>query len=284
MRSPAALCILLRSVGADVLDGPPYRLSINASVGATLAVARRSMHLVTLCRGRRPRRPAQAWYRSPWRASGGSLSFSGERKGGKNAAKTNGFGFFARAWCGMYRDLSAPRIKRYKPALCFRIAFCAYPPRRAPRLCCLSKQGSPLRLPAGGAEPRPYEALSLKQCVGETLAVARRSMHLVTLCRGRRPRRPAQGWHRSPWRASGGSLSFCGERKGGKNAAKTNGFGFLARAWCGMHRDLSAPRIKRYKPALCFRIVFCAYPPRRAPRLCCLSKQGSPLRLPAGGA
>ena len=27
--------------------------------------------------------------------------------------------------------------------------------------------------------------------------------------------------------ASGGSLSFCGERKGGKNAAKTNGFGIL---------------------------------------------------------
>ena len=162
MRSPAALCILLRSVMAGVLDGPPYRLSINASVGATLAVARRSMHLVTLCRGRHPRRPAQAWHRSPWRASGGSLSFCDERRGGKNAAKTNGFGFLARAWCGMYRDLSAPRIKRYKPALCFRIAFCVYPPRRAPRLCCLSKQGSPLRLPAGGAEPpRPYEALSL---------------------------------------------------------------------------------------------------------------------------
>ena len=131
------------------------------------------MHLVTLCRGRRPRRPAQAWHRSPWRASDGSLSFCGERKGGKNAAKTNGFGFLARAWCGMYRDLSAPRIKRYKPDLCFRIAFCAYPPRRAPRLCCLSKQGSPLHLPAGGAEPRPYEALSLKQCVGATLSVAR---------------------------------------------------------------------------------------------------------------
>ena len=30
-----------------------------------------------------------------------------------------------------------------------------------------------------------------------------------------------------PHLASGGSLSFCGERKGGKNAAKTNGFGIL---------------------------------------------------------
>ena len=27
--------------------------------------------------------------------------------------------------------------------------------------------------------------------------------------------------------ASGGSIYFCGERKGGKNAAKTNGFGIL---------------------------------------------------------
>ena len=33
---------------------------------------------------------------------------------------------------------------------------------------------------------------------------------------------------RNPLRhASGGSLSFCGERKGEKNAAKTNGFGIL---------------------------------------------------------
>ena len=31
----------------------------------------------------------------------------------------------------------------------------------------------------------------------------------------------------APAYASGGSLSFCGERKGGKNAAKTNGFGIL---------------------------------------------------------
>ena len=58
-----------------------------------------------------------------------------------------------------------------------------------------------------------------------------------------------------PHLASGGSLSFCGERKGGKNAAKTNGFGILARAWRGMCRDLSAPRIKWYKPAPCFRTV-----------------------------
>ena len=58
-----------------------------------------------------------------------------------------------------------------------------------------------------------------------------------------------------PENASGGSLSFTSERKGGKNAAKTNGFGFLARAWYGKYRGLSAPRMKQYKSVPCFRIV-----------------------------
>ena len=31
--------------------------------------------------------------------------------------------------------------------------------------------------------------------------------------------------------------------------------GFLARAWCGEHRDLLPPRIKRCKPVPCFRTV-----------------------------
>ena len=35
-----------------------------------------------------------------------------------------------------------------------------------------------------------------------------------------------------------GVLSVTSDRKYPKNAAKTNGFGFLARAWCGEHRDL----------------------------------------------
>ena len=55
--------------------------------------------------------------------------------------------------------------------------------------------------------------------------------------------------------ASGGSLSFTSERKGEKNAAKTNGFGFLARAWYGKYRGPSAPRMKQYKSVPCFRIV-----------------------------
>ena len=52
-----------------------------------------------------------------------------------------------------------------------------------------------------------------------------------------------------------GVLSVTSDRKYPKNAAKTNGFGFLARARCGKCRDLSPPRIKRYNLAPCFRIV-----------------------------
>ena len=55
--------------------------------------------------------------------------------------------------------------------------------------------------------------------------------------------------------ASGGALSVTSDRKYPKNAAKTNGFGILARAWCGMYRGLSSPRIKQYKSVPCFRIV-----------------------------
>ena len=55
--------------------------------------------------------------------------------------------------------------------------------------------------------------------------------------------------------ASGGVLSVTSDRKYPKNAAKTNGFGILARAWCGMYRGLLSPRIKQYKSVPCFRIV-----------------------------
>ena len=58
-----------------------------------------------------------------------------------------------------------------------------------------------------------------------------------------------------PINASGRALSVTSDRKYPKNAAKTNGFGFLARAWCGEHRDLLPPRIKRCKPVPCFRTV-----------------------------
>ena len=73
------------SVGADAYIGPPHRTSCYAN------------------------------------ASGGVLSVTSDRKYPKNAAKTNGFGILARAWCGMYRGLSSPRIKQYKSVPCFRI-------------------------------------------------------------------------------------------------------------------------------------------------------------------
>ena len=50
------------------------------------------------------------------------LSAIGGRKYPKNAAKTNGFGFLARARYGAYRNHSTPRIKQCKLVPCFRIA------------------------------------------------------------------------------------------------------------------------------------------------------------------
>ena len=55
--------------------------------------------------------------------------------------------------------------------------------------------------------------------------------------------------------ASGGALSVTSDRKYPKNAAKTNGFGILARSWCGKCRKSSPSRIKRRKSVPCFRIV-----------------------------
>ena len=85
-----------------------------------------------------------------------------------------------------------------------------------------------------------------------------------------RPQRPPclkGGWHGEavtggfftaplvPINASGGVLSVTSDRKYPKSAAKTNGFGFLARAWRGKYRNPFTPRIKPYNPAPCFRTV-----------------------------
>ena len=55
--------------------------------------------------------------------------------------------------------------------------------------------------------------------------------------------------------ASGGPLSFCGERKGGKNAVKTKVLKSFPRLRCRLHRS-SLPRVSgcaNFAP--CFRIV-----------------------------
>ena len=59
----------------------------------------------------------------------------------------------------------------------------------------------------------------------------------------------------APHIASGGALSVTSDRKCPKNAAKIHGFGFLARAWCSLRRNSSAPRIEQRISALCFRIA-----------------------------
>ena len=61
---------------------------------------------------------------------------------------------------------------------------------------------------------------------------------------------------RNPLRhASGGSLSFCGERKGEKNAAKTKVLGSFPRLRCRPYGKSSATRTKRSSLPPCFRIV-----------------------------
>ena len=89
--------------------------------------------------------------------------------------------------------------------------------------------------------------------------------------------------------ASGGSLSFCGERKGGKNAAKTHGFGILSAAEVPSVPVPSCPA-NWFLQILCLafasslRLI-----PRRAPRLCwfggtgktsALTVRWGPLALP----
>ena len=109
----------------------------------------------------------------PENASGGSLSFTSERKGGKNAAKTNGFGFLARAWYGKYRGPSAPRMKQHKSVPCFRIVSdsihrdalraCAARPNRA-ALCVYR---------AGRCRHRPLRNSNTIRCVGAGFYPAR---------------------------------------------------------------------------------------------------------------
>ena len=68
--------------------------------------------------------------------------------------------------------------------------------------------------------------------------------------------------------ADRGSLSFCGERKGGKNAAKTNGFGILSAAGVPA---VSVPSCPANWSVQILRLAFASslrIHPRRATRLC----------------
>ena len=60
-----------------------------------------------------------------------------------------------------------------------------------------------------------------------------------------------------PINASGGVLSVTSDRKYPKNAAKTNGFGFLARAWCGEHRDLLPRELNGANLSRAFALSLC---------------------------
>ena len=59
-------------------------------------------------------------------ASGGALSFCGERKGGKNAVKTKVLKSFPRLKCCLYRSPSATRIKISKFRALLLHGLCVY--------------------------------------------------------------------------------------------------------------------------------------------------------------
>ena len=92
------------------------RLAATIVAGNRLARRWAGCHGEAVTEGSTHRTPCYA------NASGGALSVTSDRKCPKNAAKTNGFGFLARARCRTYRDPSTPRITRRKPVSCFRIA------------------------------------------------------------------------------------------------------------------------------------------------------------------
>ena len=64
--------------------------------------------------------------RSESNASGGVLSFCGERKGGKNAVKTKVLKSFPRLKCCLYRSPSATRIKISKFRALLSHGLCVY--------------------------------------------------------------------------------------------------------------------------------------------------------------
>ena len=84
----------------------------------------------------------------------------------------------------------------------------------------------------------------------------------------------------APAYASGGSLSFCGERKGGKNAAKTKVLESFPWAECCLHRFPSAVRmgVSKFHSLLSHCLCVCSRWPLTRARAA-LAQQGCPLRL-----
>ena len=112
-------------------------------------------------------------------ASGGPLSFFGERKGGKNAVKTKVLKSFPRLRCRLHRS-SLPRVSgcaNFAP--CFRIVSASPSATRSALVLPWRDGRRPLRLPCGAMwASRPTERLT------------------VDVRKGRPPGRPESGLHR----------------------------------------------------------------------------------------
>ena len=95
-------------------------------------------------------------------ASGGPLSFFGERKGGKNAVKTKVLKSFPRLRCRLHRS-SLPRVSgcaNFAP--CFRIVSASPSATRSALVLPWRDGGRPLRLPhSGRRDAAPYGGLSV---------------------------------------------------------------------------------------------------------------------------
>ena len=129
-------------------------------------------------------------------ASGGPLSFFGERKGGKNAVKTKVLKSFPRLRCRLHRS-SLPRVSgcaNFVP--CFRIVSASPSAMRSALVLPWRDGERPLRLPCGAMwASRPTDILRAG-AAGPMWASAPTERLTVDVRKGRPPGRPEPGLHR----------------------------------------------------------------------------------------
>ena len=129
-------------------------------------------------------------------ASGGPLSFFGERKGGKNAFKTKVLESFPRLRCRLHRS-SLPRVSgcaNFAP--CFRIVSASPSATRSALVLPWRDGRRPLRLPCGAMwASRPTDILRAGGA-GPMWAAAPTERLTVDARKGRPPGRPEPGLHR----------------------------------------------------------------------------------------
>ena len=239
--------------------------------------------------------------RSPRRCgfyvSDGSLSFCGKRKGGKNAAKTKVLESFSRLGCRPRRSPLTSRTGMCKICTLLSYGLCGairWPLTRA--RAALTQQGYTLRLPCyaqhflpsfrrGRCPHRPALPRSLSP-VGRgnhtsPPGIAPQLMKKNLSLRGRSAAVAIRFPQRCGFYVSDGSLSFCGKRKGGKNAAKNKVLESFSRLGCRPRRSPLTSRTGMCKICTLLSHGLCGairWPLTRA--RAALTQQGYTLRLP----